>query len=315
MPDKDNNFRSLRYLAATCVVFQHSFNLLGIVTIPTGWIGLEAFFVISGYLVAQSYARDPSLTFFKKRIFRIVPAFIAATLFTAFIIGPLVTTLNLGDYLSNPQALLYPLNAFGHDWLPGVFENNPFPNAVNGSLWSLPIEFLMYIVLFGIGMMGLMKKNWLVLIYLATLAFVLATNRGFMGIDPYPHFIFFSAGMALTQIQTNNRQALFAAGALAISLATPYSIPVMCLTFPYLVIWLSTLKIDFLRVLNGAGDYSYGLYVFAFPIQQTIVHALKPEQPLVLFALTMLIALPIAIVSWHALEKPALNLLKRPNAA
>lgn len=154
-------FDCVRILAAIAVLFSHSYALVKqdanepLILLTNGGtaireIAVYAFFAISGYLVTQSWMRDPSvIRFTTRRPLRIVPALVFVIVASFAIFGPLTTTMSLSDYFSSPQAwtylskvLIYPVQ-YG---LPGVFEHNPYPNVVNGSLWSLRLEFALYVI-------------------------------------------------------------------------------------------------------------------------------------------------------------------------
>jgi hypothetical protein len=151
-----NNFDLLRLFAALLVLWSHAHTLAGrpepllLSWATLGPVGVFIFFVISGYLVSISWNADPNIgRFLARRLLRLIPALIVVILLSMFVLGPLVTTLPLADYFSHPHFSLYLLNIVLHPVysLPGVFEHMRVPYAVNGSLWSLPVEFLMYLVL------------------------------------------------------------------------------------------------------------------------------------------------------------------------
>ena len=171
-----NNFDFVRLVAASMVLYSHHFILAGRPEEPKvfgiisfGHLAVVMFFSLSGYLVTQSWQSDPHIfRFAMRRILRIWPALAAAVIFCALILGPLVTSSPLIDYFENGGTWSYFKNliiprAFH---LPGVFENNPYPLSVNGSLWTIPIEVLCYMVLGAAGFLGLMKKRsvWLMAI-------------------------------------------------------------------------------------------------------------------------------------------------------
>ena len=150
-----NSFDLLRVLAAVAVIFHHVAPLSGrpivrLFSTDFGELGVGVFFVISGYLVTASWRRTPALwPFLKKRLLRIEPALAVSLAVTALVFGAYATSLPLADYFRTPQvwlyvarnALLYPVT---YD-LPGVFAHNPLPLQVNGSLWTLRLEFTCYL--------------------------------------------------------------------------------------------------------------------------------------------------------------------------
>jgi peptidoglycan/LPS O-acetylase OafA/YrhL len=147
-----NNLDFLRLGAALLVIIGHQYVLFGFdppALLDAGidtW-GLRIFFVISGWLISQSWDRDRHLIRFTlRRGLRIIPALVVLILLTVFIFGPVLTKNSLASYLDNPRTYEYLKNCALYIvyYLPGVFETNPLKYAVNGSLWSLPSEVAMY---------------------------------------------------------------------------------------------------------------------------------------------------------------------------
>ena len=158
-----NNLTALRWFAACLVLYGHAFVFLGLPEplflqwVPLGPLGVYIFFAISGYLVAQSWQRDPSVPrFLAKRALRIFPGLLVCTLLSVFVLGPWLTTLDMATYWRNEHTRGYFTNMalYMTYHLPGVFAQNRLPHAVNGSLWSLPIEFFMYLLLALLGMLA-----------------------------------------------------------------------------------------------------------------------------------------------------------------
>ena len=168
-----NNLDAVRFVAAGMVLYGHSFVFLGLREpvflswTPLGPLGVFIFFTISGYLVSESWDRDPNLwRFSMRRALRIFPGLTLCILLTILVLGPIMTTLSIRDYFSHGATLGYLKNVALYIvyFLPGVFEHNKFPIAVNGSLWSLPVEFTMYIV---VALIGMLRGNRWVLLALA----------------------------------------------------------------------------------------------------------------------------------------------------
>ena len=128
---RNNNFDILRFFAALHVLILHGVLLFG--NDNQNWFvalnGVAVFFIISGFLVTRSWCDNPNIfAFLKKRILRIFPALIAVVLFTALILGPIVTTLPLKEYFTDSAFFNYFKNIFLYEiyhLLPGVFQNNP----------------------------------------------------------------------------------------------------------------------------------------------------------------------------------------------
>lgn len=153
--ERKNNFGFIRLLSAIMVITGHMYVLTGQSAPGIMWggihgFGVASFFVIGGYLNTKSWTSRPIFKrYFAKRVCRIFPALIVWISFTVFVIGPLTTSLSMKEYICNSLTWKYMLNCFLYinHHLPGVFENNIASEAVNGSLWCLPVEFLMYLVL------------------------------------------------------------------------------------------------------------------------------------------------------------------------
>ncbi len=331
---RDNNVQALRIAAATAVIVFHCFALTDQWTaeplyrlfpeVNLGVVGVQVFFALSGFLVTQSFVAHPRLrAFVSARVLRIYPALVAATLFTVIVAG-MSSTLSWPDYLAHPQTRRFLWRtATGYDvtdGLPGVFLGNPFPRAANGSLWTLPVELRLYIAVALAGVAGLAWRPW-------ALAAVIALCCAVFAVLPWP--LPFAPDNAVVR----GLAVTFALGALAY--AARASIPLsivaaLCAValfvgnpggafrawlLPPLLVYV-VLVIAYhprlrVRALNRTGDYSYGLYVYAFPVQQTLVRHFNGIEPLWLLVLTLPIVGTLAALSWHWLEQPALALKSR----
>ena len=326
---KENNLTALRWLAAGLVLYGHSFVFLGLPEpsfmswLPLGTLGVYIFFSISGYLVTQSWHHDAHLgRFLKRRALRIFPGLIVCILFTVVVLGPILTHLKISDYFTHPNTLLYLRNIglYISYSLPGVFETNHYPAAVNGSLWSLPVEFFMYLILSILGYLKLPRFGFL----LSCIGFVfIAVNYESLVITPWIPY-----GTDMKQVFVCG--SYFWLG----SLFYTYKIPRFFTTSNLLVvlfIWISMSRWPSLFVLAGFlvipvmalafglsssplfkrmthHDYSYGIYIYAFPIQQTLAY-IQPDLPLPMYLfLASFSTILLAAVSWNFIEKQALKL-------
>src|ERR1700722_5394146 len=166
---RDNNFNLLRILAAIAVLVSHAHpiafgqgttepleDLLGM---SLGTLAVLTFFAISGYFISQSFQNKRSaLEFAIARGLRVFPGLLVVLLLTVFLLGPIFTELDLVEYFSNRETILYiPRNLrlwpLQYD-LPGVFDKNPLPKAINGSLWSLAYEVACYVMVAVVGTIG-----------------------------------------------------------------------------------------------------------------------------------------------------------------
>lgn len=285
-----------------------------------GGLAVTIFFVISGYLVAASWQRDPSLwRFALRRFLRIWPALTAALVFTAYVLGAWVTELPLREYLTNRATANYLQGLWMniHFVLPGVFEHNPYPRGVNGSLWTIPLEVRCYVILGLAGLIGLLKFRSVFLLCIALYMgwFLARSNADLTGSIHYGRELsaFFLAGAALHALerQWSRRPATWAA-CIGISFAITWLFgwrhTALLIALPFVIIYAGTRATPYLRRAGRWGDPSYGIYLFAFPIQQLIILYTWPALG---FGGTLTIALlcttALAYVSWHLLEKQALK--------
>ena len=333
-----NNFDFLRLLAALLVVYSHSFFLgsgitdtLGSITgwISYGQLAVWIFFIISGFLITKSFVQSQSLiSYFAKRVLRIYPGLLVSLLFGMFIVGPLVTNLPLNLYFTNFSTYEYleSLSLLSMKYeLPGVFLNNHFPLSVNGSIWTLQFEFLMYILVAILGFLDLLKKRiYIAVIYLLVISvyayiFIFSSSllsdfylRNFLQL-----FITFSSGMLyylyMDKIRYNTKLILLFTVLFIIPIIFPgtyfsYLFLLPLLSLPYITFYLAFLPIKKLNDFGKNGDFSYGVYIYAFPIQQTIAYFYPNISVVSMFLLSTILILPLAWFSWHFIESKALRL-------
>ena len=326
-----NNFDALRLVAALSVIFSHSYliaegtganeplNRLTGNQCMLGLTGVFVFFAISGYLVTQSFEQTQGpLRYLIKRCLRIFPAYIAVLVLTAFVLGPIVTDLPVREYLNRPEPYWYVLDnaVFSlrlHE-LPGVwFVDNAVGLEVNGSLWSLGYEFEMYLMVLALGVLRLIRLPVcfaLLALGMACIHFDALSILGGWGWM----LGFFAAGMVLYKMRDlrvfHPNIALFALIGLVLSGAYQGA---FILLFPifgcYLALYLALNPK--LPVIPAArfGDISYGLYIYGWPSQQTVIWLMhKHAQWWQVFILATLLAGTLAFLSWHLIEKRALRL-------
>jgi len=318
-----NNFDFLRILASFLVLVSHQYALNGlpepaIFQMSIGTFAVLIFFSISGFLVSQSWRQDPDgLRFLLKRFLRIWPGLAVVTLIAAFILGPIVSTLDAQAYFSHPDLRDFLRNlkiTTIRYVLPGVFENNMHLRAVNGSLWTIPLEVRCYFALLVVGCLGLMKRRWVVA--LGTILFSIY-YFGFTH-DPlnyqYHFALYFFAGVCLDLYRRTweawPAYLLGAAGAISLALhLVSADRAALLFLIPALAVTIGTRATPIINRFGKYGDISYGIYIYAFPVQQTVLWIVGKNFP---FATGLMIAAAVtvacALLSWHLVEHPALRL-------
>lgn len=333
--NKYNNFHLIRHAAALMVIIGHAYPITGQVGIPSvlgmgiHTLGVKIFFVLSGYLIVDSYLRDPNLfRFFLRRILRLFPALLFVVIATIFIIGPYATVVNLTDYFSNLQTYLYLRNIALYIiyYLPGVFEDNPIKFAMNGSLWTLPVEFFCYTL---IGLILLLKNRNLIIFISLSLFFVICfwlytlnTTKTDTLLVIYATNVKASASIIIyfligSVIRLFNIAKKLSLQFFIIALIFFVSIPNFSLiqfAAPLVLIPVGTFSFAFskpiLKWINK-GDISYGLYLWAFPIGQLLYNKQIATTLYTSIFFTILFTVPVAFLSWYLIEKPALRLKPR----
>ncbi|MCU0442980.1 MAG: acyltransferase [Bacteroidia bacterium] len=336
-----NNFDFLRLVFAIFVIVSHSYPLTGSLKcdwlcelsngqIILSYVGVKGFFVLSGYLIYQSMERSKSVfDYFFKRFLRLFPALFVMLILTLTVLVPIAYQGNANFY-SDPSywsyfwknLLLYPTQYF----IDGVFENNPHPNIVNGSLWTIAYEFTMYvcIALF----LGIRQRNvftkWLVTILVCVLIILqmlvpqLAQKVSFgsyldsaLMIDLGTFFLIGST-LAAHQIERLTYKWIWICIFLLLIAICIYSNVFMVFRYFILPLPILLFGLSATRYLKSIGEYvgdlSYGIYIYGFPIQQLVVYYLNPIQPIVLTFIGLLITGIVSYCSWHWIEAPALKL-------
>jgi peptidoglycan/LPS O-acetylase OafA/YrhL len=323
--DRQNNFDLLRLIAAVSVIFSHAFLLsensqdhepLMILTggqTILGVVGVFVFFTISGYLVTQSFDTTTSpLVFLAKRALRIFPGLFVCLLVCAFVIGPVVTGLPLADYFGRPEPYFFVLHNgvldINYNRLPGVvFGPGNIGGIVNGPLWSLPCEVMMYLMLFGLGVCRLLTlRIGLMLLLIGTLCVWFEVTDALGG--AFWLLGFFAAGICGYRLRGAGlfagRWALVAALGLAFSIPAHLFLIGFLLFGSYLVLYLALNKR--VRPVPAArfGDLSYGLYIYGWPIEQGVVYFSGARAPWWgVFGVALAVAVPAAFLSWHGIER------------
>jgi peptidoglycan/LPS O-acetylase OafA/YrhL len=331
-----NFFGLIRLIAAMLVIFAHSFELLGLeypfkamYTFAPGPIGVMIFFSLSGYLVAKSWASDPHIVrFFYRRALRIFPAMIACTIITIAVMGVFFSNLSLQAFIQHDVAHSFLLNCILYIkfYLPGVFENNPYPGAVNGSLWTLPIEFSCYVIL---GLTLFIVKRTPSILVLAIAFWAISLNQYYFEIYwnrwisesfviyasdlryVFKYGAYFFCGACIGFFKLERFLNWFVIAVAATLLIVFLQFVYAPFLLPIVVIGLGIRKVTKPFRWTMRTDYSYGIYIYAFPVQQALA-SIDPMMPWALaFSLTVIITTIFAALSWHLIEKPALSFKPR----
>ena len=328
----------MRLAAATLVIYSHSYALVGLKEPAShnqtlGSIAVDTFFVISGLLIAASWQNHARVAvFLGKRLLRIMPALIVVILVSVFVIGPVFTSLPLKAYFENNQTYAYlnGISLFGMtDNLPGVFAANKY-TSINGSLWTLPCEFVAYLTIAFLGKTNLLRKNHVAIIGWAgfvALYFITRHTGNWLVIFNMavyrlvPLLAFFFAGVVLyvyrNKIKLMRQLALLSVALLLIPLPWTLMMLTQFIALPYLIVYIGSMTWTKFNRLERYGDFSYGTYVFAWPIQQIIIDLYGGNiGHKRLFVLATLSTLMVAMTSWYLVEKPMLKLklISTPNA-
>ncbi len=332
-----NNLNFVRIVAASLVVISHSWDLLKQPSpvwfdVNMGAFAVRIFFVVSGYLVCDSWSRDPNFfRFIARRALRIIPGLAAVVILTALILGPLVTSLPTRDYFEGPEFRTYLWNValWTTYALPGVFNANPFKGAVNGSLWTLSSEFMCYLVLPLYGAAGsrlcrhVLMPAALIVVGAAGLYYQLRPelsgplvwNTGIpLALRWAPYFV---AGAAFRVWRLERfldmHIAIISLGICAILFGNESTRHLsLMVAIPYVVLTFGLIPSPYLPRFGRRADISYGVYLYAFPIQQTIIAKAGPGlHPLILMATALPLSWLCGWLSWHLVEKHALRLKPR----
>ncbi len=335
-------FNALRLILASIILLYHAFIIqtFSIYHSPYGtheiWLKpvtrafLPMFFFLGGFLVTGSALRVKSLkAFLAFRIFRIVPALLVEVVLSAVVLGGFFTTLPLEEYYRSPGFFAYFLNIVGdvHFFLPGVFmEGNsvtPTNGLVNGNLWTLPPDLLAYAILtalFALHIIFFRKTFFGLFVFASLVVVVIQVIRphdmlnnyllaiplaGFMQI--YSFFMGALVYLFSDRIFLNKRLLLLALVSLAF-LSWEQTILLGVWAACYLCLYIGFMDLRNFPLVQR-GDYSYGIYLYGYPILQACRNAfpiLKTWEEL--FCIAMPVTLLFAILSWHIIEKPVLGL-------
>lgn len=325
--DRENNLNLLRLVAALAVMVSHAWPIVhgpgtaepleAATGYTLGTMAVMVFFGLSGFLIAASWDRAPDAKrFVARRARRLLPALWVMLGLSALAMGPAVTSLGTAGYLADPgtwrflvrNALLLPVEPA----LPGVFTGNPYPAAA-GSIWTLHYEATCYLALLAAGMAGLIRRRhslWLLVGLIAAavaggdaahprIASLLMLGLPFgFGVAAYVWRDVLAVGLPGT--------AMLMLSACAAQGTALYPV-LFTAALVHATLWAGFVPCRWARAWNRVGDISYGVYLYAFPVQGLVQYLWAPET---VTAHLMLAAMPVivlATLSWQLVEKPWLR--------
>lgn len=331
---RENNFNLLRMIFAVLVILSHSSELVDgnrsreilsqvFHTVSFGELAVDGFFLLSGYLIIQSWVNNPNVVgFIRSRILRIYPAFIMATAVCILIVGPLAAVpsvyfshLWITGIIKSTLLLLEPL-------VPPVFKGTHY-DAINGSMWTISLEFKCYLGVLAAGVIGLATRRglWLFITALVLAAFTLyrfgilvdAYGVKFLSHPLFRLSSFFLSGGAFylfrNKLVFNGRNASLAAVALIVFMfSLPLSEVALATAGGYLLFYGALKPMPIIANFNRLPDVSYGVYLYGWPVQKLILWYFPLMSPWVLFVFSCSAAVFCGIVSWYTIEKQFLKL-------
>jgi peptidoglycan/LPS O-acetylase OafA/YrhL len=346
---RHNSLNFIRLVLATTVVVDHAVGLGGFKSDPFAQFGplaVYGFFGISGYLIAASADHNTVGRYLWQRVLRIFPAFWVCLFLTAFLFGLLAwfkqnPHCGVSCYLRAP---LGPVDYLRQNfWLridqPGIadtLKGVPFGQAWNGSLWSLFYEFLCYLMLAAFAASGILRHRWIVAVIAAAAwgaELIITWNHSlnaqvtiFNATDAtrllqlVPIFL---AGTLLFLYREKVPDSAWLAAACAALVALSFVIPldgrnrefgltltnVFAPALAYLMIWLG-IHVPLYRV-GAHNDYSYGIYIYGYPVTQLLAVWGAYHWGVVGYTSTVVvITVLFAVGSWWLIERHALRLRK-----
>ena len=330
---RTNGFDYLRIILATLVVishvpmttygessYGHQVQLSGFPR-PFYALIVPMFFTLSGFLVAGSLARVKNMwEFCTLRVMRLVPALFFEVVLSALVIGPILTDFSLREYFLDDKLFSYFLNILGdiHYELPGLFTTNPYPSRVNVQLWTIPSELKCYIFLVAIALFRINRNKNLFLGITILLLGGYAIHEMIYGmnlLEPAHGQVkglvfFFICGVLVHQFRYEifmDRKLFWSCCALSYVLLLFHGGSYLaCFPVAYATIFIGLTNFR-KSLLTKTGDYSYGLYLYGFPVQQAVIHLFPDYRDWwFTFPVSMMIGGICAFFSWHLVESKVL---------
>lgn len=345
----NNSYGLIRLLAALTVIFSHAWVVVGgdgvmePLEVSTGYpIGAHAvhiFFILSGMMVTASFERSRTImSFVWARILRIYPAMVAVVLATIILGGLFYTSAAQSDYWSIENVGRYFLRNMvllgGGASMVGIFENTPISHEINGPLWTLKYEAVCYISL--VMSLGVAyrffppeKRQKIILTIIGVIliaGIILRFNpSSYDESNHFDHLVRMGFAFYLGCLAWMLRQhivlsaritgVLLVVAFLFTYFDVPLKEPVQVIFLGYAVLWLGHFSTGKAQRFIDVQDYSYGVYIIGFPVQQSLVHFYGPMTAMENFMVAAPITLMLAVLSWNIVERPAMRLKKTINGA
>lgn len=340
-PYRENSLNLFRLILAGLVLFAHSWYIAGRGVGPQlhgenlgGW-AVAGFFVLSGFLITRSRFRTGAGDYLLHRVARIYPAFLVCLLATAVLFGPIAALIEngtLAGYVSTPVTPLQyvwgnlGLNIMSYD-IGATLNTVPYPNAWNGSLWTLYYEFLCYLLVWVLGAWALFRRSLVPAAVAFVLSVVVWMNIGLaerVGLDGsfvllFKLMPFFLGGaLAFLIIERYGINLWIAVGTLVIAAALIIGIPgwggqISSPFLAYGLLYLSSVIPQPRWIARN--DISYGFYIYAWPVQQLVVLMGGTRWGMVVYILITIVGTVIlAALSWFLIERPSMRRVRRRNA-
>lgn len=325
---RHNSLNALRLALATLVIVSHSWPVGGYGRDPQigdqnlGQWAVAGFFVISGYLITGSRVGSTLGAYLWRRLLRIYPAFLVILLLVSLVAAPLsVVVSGAGEYSVDAgiRYIIHNLGLFVIQYdIPGTLTSAPYPDSWNGPLWTLGYEFACY-VLVGVLLTVLPRRRLLFAVAFMFVAGTAGTVAVMMLTPGDDGFVvrmlrlatYFLAGALIyllrDRIVYSHWLGASSVIALALTAATSTFQAFAGLPLAYLMMYLGV-ALPFASV-GRRNDISYGMYIYAFPVQQFIALTIGPSLSVWLFALVAVVTtVPFAWASWLLVERPAMTL-------
>jgi len=332
---RDNRLTPIRFVLATAVLVEHAIIVtqgplppppLAVNAWSLSYIAVNAFFILSGFLIADSLERRADIfTYAASRALRIMPALVFLSLAAVFIFGPYFTEMTMAEYWSSGQTWLFPVQVLGFldtsQGPAGIFTDLPWAGEFSATLWTLRYEMIAYIAAAIIFFSPLPWNKYTHLVLFAvTAGAYLALSLVW---SDAPAIIMssarLSAAFTLGMVVHGWRHSIPvvpwpAIAALPLWLMAgeaPWAEPLLNIALSAIIFWFAFANLSGLPTWSTIPDWSYGIYIWHYPIMQAVLYFDSDADPLLIGAISLPTSFLIAAFSWSFIEKPSLRLKDR----